>query len=69
MHVEPHDSPEHLARLFKAEPRSRVARRLLAVRQAMLGRSAPEVAREALVTERQVRNWVARQLISTTSAC
>lgn len=60
MHVEPHDTPEHLARLVKTEPRARVARRLLAVRQAMLGRPAPEVAREALVTERQVRARVAR---------
>lgn len=60
MHVEPHDTPEHLARLVKAERRARVARRLLAVRRAMIGRPAPEVAREALVTERQVRNWVAR---------
>lgn len=60
MHVEPHDSPDRLAELARAESRGKVARRLMAVRSAMLGRTAREVAAEVLLTDRQVRTWVAR---------
>ena len=37
MHVEPHDPPDRLAELIRAGPRARVARRLTAVRLALLG--------------------------------
>lgn len=60
MHVEPHDTPEHLAALARAEPRGKVARRLMAIRLAMLGRTAARVAAEVLLSDRQVRTWVAR---------
>jgi transposase len=60
MHVDAHDTPERLADLIRAEPRARVARRLMAVRLALLGRTAPEIAPQVLLSERQVRAWVAR---------
>ena len=60
MHVEAHDSPERLVELARAEPRGKVARRLMAVRLAMLGRTARQVAVEVLLSDRQVRTWVAR---------
>ena len=60
MRVEPHNTPEELAELARREPRAKVSRRLLAVRAAMLGRVAAQVAAEALLCERQVRGWVAR---------
>ena len=40
MHVEPHDPPDRLAELIRAGPRARVARRLAAVRLALLGHTA-----------------------------
>lgn len=60
VHVEPRHTPEELAELARAEPRGRVARRLLAVRAALLGRTAAEAGAGSLLCERQVRNWVAR---------
>src|SRR5262249_46599739 len=41
-------------------PRARVARRLTAVRLALLGQTAAHIADQVLLSERQVRTWVAR---------
>jgi transposase len=60
MYVEAHDTPEALADLIRSDPRARVARRLMAVRLAMLGRTAVAIAAEVLLSERQVYAWVAR---------
>jgi transposase len=60
MHVEPHHTADQLAGLIRAERRAKVARRLWAVRLARLGRTAAQVAGEVLLSERQVRAWVAR---------
>src|SRR4051794_26775040 len=60
MHVEPHQTAGQLAERIRAEPRARVARRLAAVRLALLGHTAPDVAEHALLSERQARAWVAR---------
>ena len=60
MRVEPHNTPDELADLARREPRARVSRRLMAVRAAMLGRTAAGAGAEALMSERSVRGWVAR---------
>jgi transposase len=60
MHVEPHHTAEQLAGMTRAEPRSKRARRLSAVRLALLGQAAPAIAPQVLLSERQVRTWVAR---------
>lgn len=60
MHVEPRHTADRLAELIRAEPRARVGRRLAAVRLALLGRTAPQIAGEVLLSERSVRAWVAR---------
>jgi hypothetical protein len=60
MHVEAHDTPEALADLIRSETRARVARRLRAVRLALLGRAAAAIAAEVLLCERQVYARVAR---------
>jgi transposase len=60
MHVEPHHTADQLAHLLRAEPRAKVARRLAAVRLARLGQTAAQVAGQVLLSERQVRTWVAR---------
>jgi transposase len=60
MHVEPRHTPEQLAALVRAEPRAKVARRLNAVRLALLGQTASAVAAQVLLSDRQVRTWVAR---------
>src|SRR5262245_24571829 len=60
MHVEPHQTAERLTGLIRAEPRARVARRLSAVRLALLGHTASDIAEQILLSERQVRTWVAR---------
>ncbi len=60
MHVEPHHTAEHLADLIRAEARAKLARRLTAVRLALLGQAAPAIAAQVLLSERQVRTWVAR---------
>jgi len=60
MHVEPHRTAEQLAELIRAERRAKVARRLDAVRLAMHGHAAAEVGERVLLSDRQVRAWVAR---------
>jgi transposase len=60
MHVEPHRTTDQLAELIRVEPRARVARRLAAVRLALLGHTASDVAEQVVLSERQVRTWVAR---------
>jgi transposase len=60
MHVEPHHTPDQLAALIRTEPRAKVARRLTAVRLALLGQAAPAIAAQVLLSDRQVRTWVAR---------
>ena len=60
MHVEDHHTADQLTELIRAEPRARIARRLSAVRLALLGHTAPDVAPQVLLSERQVRTWVAR---------
>jgi transposase len=68
MHVEPHQSADQLAELIRAEPRARVARRLSAVRLALLGQTAATIAGQVLLSERQVRTWVARYNAGGTDA-
>jgi transposase len=60
MHVEPHRTPDQLAALLRAAPRAKVARRLSAVRLALLGQTAPAIAAQVLLSDRQVRTWVGR---------
>ena len=60
MHVERYHSPERLAELVRAEKCARRARRLSAVRLAMLGQTAAAIGEQVLLSERQVRAWVAR---------
>src|SRR5262249_31940873 len=60
MHVEPHHTADQLADLIRAEPRARVSRRLAAVRLALLGHTAAQVAGQVVLSDRQVRTWVAR---------
>jgi transposase len=60
MRVTPHHTADQLAALIRGEPRARVARRLTAVRLALLGHTAPAVAAQVLLSDRQVRTWVAR---------
>ncbi len=60
MHVEGHHTAAELAELIRAEARGKVTRRLTAVRLALLGHTAAQAAAAALLSERQVRTWVAR---------
>jgi transposase len=60
MHVEPHHTADELAERIRTERRARVARRLSAVRLALLGHTAPDVAERVLLSERSARAWVAR---------
>ena len=60
MHVEPHHSAEELAGLIRSESRAKRARRLSAVRLALMGQTAPAIALQVLLSQRQVRTWVAR---------
>src|SRR5688572_48532 len=60
MYVEPHCTPDELAALIRAERRPGVARRLNAIRLALLGDTAPDIAEDTLSSERAVRGWVAR---------
>ena len=60
MRVEPRHTPEELAALARAAPSGRVARRLQAVRLAMLGATAEAVGPQVLLSGRQVKTWVAR---------
>jgi transposase len=49
-----------LAAPIRTEPRAKVARHLTAVRLALLGQAAPAIAAQVLLSDRQVRTWVAR---------
>jgi len=60
MHVTPHHTADQLAALIRSESHARVACRLAAVRLALLGGTAPDVARQVVLSERQVRAWVSR---------
>ena len=60
MHVEPHLTADELAAHIRAESRAKVARRLTVVRLAALGHTAAQAAAATLLSERQVRTWVAR---------
>lgn len=60
MHVDPHHTADELAALVRAERRGKVARRLAAVRLAAVGEPAAAVGEQVLLSERQVRTWVAR---------
>jgi transposase len=60
MHVEAHHTADQLAELIRAEPRAKVARRLTAVRLALLGSTAAQVGEQVFLSERQARAWVAR---------
>lgn len=60
MHVEPHRTADQLADAIRTQPRARVSRRLTAVRLALLGHTAARVAEQVVLSERQVRTWVAR---------
>ena len=60
MHVEPHHTAEQLAGMTRAEARAKRARRLSAVRLALLGQTAAAITGQVLRSERQVRTWVAR---------
>jgi transposase len=68
MHVEPHHTAEELAERIRAEPQARVAARLAAVHWAALGHAAADVAGRVLLSERQVRTWVARHNAGGTDA-
>jgi transposase len=68
MHVEPHHTPDQLAALIRSEPRAKVARRLTAVRLALLGQTAPAIAAQVFLSDRQVRTWVARYNAGGTQA-
>lgn len=60
MNVQPRHAPEELAALIRAEPRAKVARRLAAVRLALLGHGAAAIGEQALLSQRQVRTWIGR---------
>lgn len=60
MHVVPHHTAEQLGELIRVERRGKVARRLDAVRLAMFGHTAAEIGDRVLLSDRQVRTWVAR---------
>ncbi len=60
MHVEPHQTAEELAARIRCEPRAKLARRLTAVRLALLGQSPEQVGPQVLLSARQVRTWISR---------
>src|SRR5262245_22706409 len=60
MHVEPHPTADQLADLIRSQPRAKLTRRLAAVRLALLGHTAAEVSEQVVLSERQVRLWIAR---------
>jgi putative transposase len=60
MHVEPHCTADQLEALIPTEPRAKGACRLTAVRLALLGQTALVIAAQVLLSDRQVRTWVAR---------
>src|SRR5882724_10766191 len=60
MHVAPHPTADEWAELARTERRPEVARRLGAIRLAVLGDTAPDIAEDTRSSERAVRGWVAR---------
>lgn len=60
LHVEPHQTAEELAARIRREPRARLARRLAAVRPALLGQPPGQVGPQALPSARRVRTWTSR---------
>ena len=60
MHVEPHCTLAELDEMIRAERRPGVARRLTAIRSAVLGDTAPDIAEDTGASERSVRGWVER---------
>jgi len=60
MHVEPHFAAEELAARIRSETDAKVARRLAAVRLALLGQTPEQVGPHVLLSARQVRTWVRR---------
>jgi transposase len=60
MHVQPHHTAEDLAARIRSEPRAKLARRLTAVRLALLGQAPEQVGPQVLLSPRQVRTWVRR---------
>ena len=60
MHVAPQYSADELAEFARTERRPEVARRLGAIRLALLGDTAPDIAEDTRSSERAVRGWVAR---------
>jgi hypothetical protein len=60
MHVEPHHTAEELDARIRSEPRAKLARRLTAVRLALLGQAPEQVGPQVLLSARQVRTWVPR---------
>ena len=60
MRVDPHYTADELAELARTEGRPAVARRLGAIRLAVLGDTALDIAEDLGSSERAVRGWVAR---------
>jgi len=60
MHVEPHYTADELTDLIRTERRPRMARRLAAIRSAVLGDTAGDIVEDTGSSERAVRGWVAR---------
>jgi len=60
MHVEPHHTAEELAARIRREPRAKLARRLTAIRLALLGQAPEQVGPQVLLSARQVRTWISR---------
>jgi len=60
MHVEPHHTADELAARIRGERSAKVARRLTAVRLALLGQTPEQVGPQVLLSARQVRTWITR---------
>jgi transposase len=60
MHVQPHHTAEELATRIRAATSAKIARRLTAVRLALLGQTPEQVGPQVLLSARQVRTWITR---------
>jgi putative transposase len=60
MYVQPHHTAEELAARIRTEPRGKLARRLTAVRLALLGQAPEQIGPQVLLPPRQVRTWLSR---------
>src|SRR5262245_18213759 len=60
MHVEPYSAAEELSARIRSETDAKVARRLAAVRLALLGQTHEQVGPHVLLSARQVRSWINR---------